>query len=116
MEGIYRGANVFCLPSRWEGFPNALAEALAHGVPTIGFSDCAGVNLLIQPGQNGLLAAGNNNPDSLADALRQLMESSALRSSLGSNAPHSVEQYETEKIFDKWENVFLQVAKGQSPR
>ncbi len=62
--------DVFCLPSRWEGFPNVVAEALAHGLPIIGFSECAGVSSLVKPGINGELASGNSDPITLGNTLR----------------------------------------------
>ena len=49
-------ANMFVIPSDTEGCPMALGEALAHGLPAIGFADCAGVNKMILHEHNGLLA------------------------------------------------------------
>ena len=48
-------ANMFVIPSDTEGCPMALGEALAHGLPAIGFADCEGVNKMIQHEHNGLL-------------------------------------------------------------
>src|SRR5262249_23212441 len=73
IEEEYSAAHLFCLSSRWEGFPNALAEALAHGLPAVGFAGCDGVPDLIEPGQNGALATGNGDVVALADALAPLM-------------------------------------------
>lgn len=104
----YTASNVFCLASRWEGFPNALAEALAHGLPCVGYSDCAGVKNLILPGKNGLLAEGNGDPKSLAGALRMLMDSTEVRSSMGKNAVESVKCYDPGKVFSLWEQVLAE--------
>lgn len=98
------------MPSRWEGFPNALAEALAHGLPAVGFSECAGVNSLIQSGKNGLLASGNNDPMTLAKALQQLMASPDNRRDMGQEAIETVALYKPDAVFDQWERLFLEVS------
>ena len=106
----YRAADVFCLPSRWEGFPNALAEAMAHGLPTVAFRQCGGVDELIMPGHNGQLAEGNDNPDTLSRTMKTLMEDSVARGRLGKEAKRIVEKYEPGKVFDNWEWLFQKVA------
>jgi GalNAc-alpha-(1->4)-GalNAc-alpha-(1->3)-diNAcBac-PP-undecaprenol alpha-1,4-N-acetyl-D-galactosaminyltransferase len=68
---FYSSADFFCLPSRWEGFPNVVGEALAHGLPVIAFKACSGMADLIIDGKNGLLAEGNDNVASLANAIHK---------------------------------------------
>jgi glycosyltransferase involved in cell wall biosynthesis len=106
----YAAANLFCLPSRWEGFPNALAEALAHGLPSVGFEGCAGVPDLITPGVTGRLAPGNGSADALSDALASLMSNDALRQQMGRNAVLAMKRYRPELCFDRWEAVLREVA------
>jgi glycosyltransferase involved in cell wall biosynthesis len=106
----YASAQLFCLPSRWEGFPNALAEALAHGLPAVGFVGCAGVCDLIADGRNGLLASGNGDVDALTDALATLMKNPSLRASMGATAVESVRQYDPQSIFSRWEEVLFEIA------
>jgi glycosyltransferase involved in cell wall biosynthesis len=50
----YQRANLFVFPSRHEGMPNALLEAMAMGLPAVA-SDIAGNQELIQSGINGFL-------------------------------------------------------------
>lgn len=109
IESEYAAAHLFCLPARWEGFPNALAEAMAHGLPSVGFAGCAGVGDLIVPGESGALAAGNNDSDSLAAALAPLMADASLRARMGQVATQSMQAFEPRKIFDMWEET-LQIA------
>lgn len=105
VEQEYAAAHLFCLSSRWEGFPNALAEALAHGLPAVGFAGCDGVPDLIMPGKNGALATGNRDAAALADALAPLMADTAKRAALGRNAVASVAGYRPEEIYRLWEKV-----------
>lgn len=106
----YTSSHLFCLSSRWEGFPNALAEALSHGLPSIGFVGCAGMQDLIVPGKNGLLAEGNGDPLTLAKALEKLMASTEVRSAMGKRAVESVKAYDPDEVFSLWEHVLMKIA------
>ena len=105
----YRAADLFCLPSRWEGFPNTLAEAMAHGLPVVAYAGCAGTSQLIEPGQNGLLASGNGDPDALAVKLSKLMENDKARGRMGAFATELVGRFDSDKLYDRWERLFRRV-------
>ena len=110
----YASSHLFCLPSRWEGFPNALAEALAHGLPAVGFAECAGVRDLIYDGRSGLLAKGNGEPNNLALALQKAMSNDRLRQSMSSEAIESIKRFDPTKIFSSWEQLLSEVAIGEA--
>ncbi len=103
----YCSSNLFCMPSRWEGFPNAVAESLSHGLPVVGFKGCAGVSHLIDHGEYGHLAEGNGNPDTLSIELEKLMSDATLRTNMGKSGYEAMKQFRPEKVMDQWEQLFL---------
>ncbi len=112
IDQVYVGSHLFCLPSRWEGFPNALAEAMVHGLPVIGYAGCAGVSQLITHGHTGILVEGNGSVENLAGGLEELMKNNDLRHVYGTAAVDSMKRFEPLKIFDRWEGLFSEVSGG----
>jgi len=110
VEMEYQTAQLFALPSLYEGFPNCLAEALAHGLPVIGFADCPGTNRLIETGINGILVSDRDRISGLAAALDELMSSPEKRRAMGTAAVDSVVDYSLDGITDKWEELLRDVA------
>lgn len=98
----YIKADLFVIPSLWEGFPNALAEAMSCGLPAIGFAQAEGVNKLITDGYTGWLANGLDNPNELAKALSSAMDDPSERIKRGKQARKQMEKYQPDKVFDQW--------------
>lgn len=106
---IFAQAHLFCIPSRQEGLPIAVLEAMSRGTPAVGFAQCSGVNHVVRHGINGLLAP-QMTAQSLADTLASVMESVELRRTLAEGALETARQYAPEPIFDRWEALLLTAA------
>jgi len=101
---ILQISSIAAQPSRFEGFPNALLEAMASGLPTVA-SYTAG-SMLIDDGVNGLLIPPED-VDALANALRKLMGDPELRSQLGKAALQVKETYSQDKVMMLWDDVLF---------
>ncbi len=82
-------ANLFVFPSRHEGMPNAVLEAMACGLPVIA-TRIAGNEELVVDGENGLLIPPED-PVALRSALLELMENPAMRQQMGAASRKRVE-------------------------
>ena len=106
----YASANLFVLPSASEGCPLALREAMAHGLPVIGYGNCGGVRDIINSGENGLLVGDYVvRSDGLAECMDYLIERPELREVLSANGIKSTEQYLPATIFSAWEAFIVGV-------
>lgn len=100
-------ADIFAFPSAFEGMPLALTEAMAAGLPAIGYKSCPSVNELIVDGVNGFLC--EDGIDDFAEKLKILMQDAVLRKKMGQNARESMKQFAPEKIWDEWEDLINKV-------
>jgi glycosyltransferase involved in cell wall biosynthesis len=83
LASLYATSDLFVLPSRFEGYGMAYAEALAHGLPVIGTT--AGAVPQTVPGDAGVLLPPDD-VDALAATLQQLVESPDERERLAAGA------------------------------
>jgi glycosyltransferase involved in cell wall biosynthesis len=96
----YHRANLFLFPSRHEGMPNAVLEAMASGLPVIA-TRIAGNEELVLDGETGVLVAPED-VNALRDGLRRLLTDAQMRERMGRASRLRVEREYS------WESVALQ--------
>lgn len=110
VEAELGAAHIHAIASLSEGCPTVVLEAMAVGLPSVGFEDCPGTNELIQHEQNGLLATADDRVVGLAQALGRLMGDPGLRRDLGARAREDAQEFEPRRVYDLWESLLTEAA------
>jgi len=103
-------ANIFILSSQFEGFPNALLEAMYCGLPSVVTKCNQQVQDMILEGKCGLLASVDH-VDELADAMTQLLSNGPMRERMGQNSKEFSRHYDYPKIVQQYEETFMSFVK-----
>lgn len=105
MGDWYGRADLFVMTSRFEGFPNALLEAMAHGTPPVAFDCMTGPSELIQNGRNGILVP-LNDMSGLIEGLAKLMKDDRYRGEIGKRALPARDHFSVQRIGALWFQAF----------
>ncbi|MBU0495960.1 MAG: glycosyltransferase family 4 protein [Chloroflexi bacterium] len=108
---IYTQADLFVLPSLNEGMPNAVLEAMAAGLPII-TTYTGGTSELIRG--NGIIVP-TRAPGAIAQALTELLDDAALRTSMGLRSRQIAESLGWEFVADRYQALYQRIlASGEA--
>jgi glycosyltransferase involved in cell wall biosynthesis len=105
-----QSADLFVLPSHYEGMPNVLLEAMACGLPVVA-TRVSGVVDIVRDGRNGLLVEPGR-PDGLAEAILRLLDDPAEAARLGKAAHETIEkEYSIEAVAGAYAALYQSLLK-----
>ncbi|WP_267926512.1 glycosyltransferase family 4 protein [Desulfolithobacter dissulfuricans] len=106
-------ASIVCLPSYREGLPKVLLEAMACGRPCVA-TDVPGCREAVKDGENGFLVPVRD-PESLAEALKQLIDDAALRQKMGRRGREMAEKsFSQERVAAQVTTIYRQLLGRQA--
>jgi glycosyltransferase involved in cell wall biosynthesis len=107
VQEFYKNAEIFCLSSRFEGFPMVLLETLSFGLPVVSY-DCDTGPEEVLSGTGSLLVEPNNT-DSLASSLIKLINDEKLREDISTKSRIKASDYQVDTIIKYWDELLVKL-------
>jgi glycosyltransferase involved in cell wall biosynthesis len=110
VRAVLSAADLFVMPSRWEGFGLAAAEAMAAGLPVIA-TPVAGLREVVADGESGLLVDAED-AEALARSIEVLAYDPGRRGAMGRcGAQRAAEMFGIERNVAAHQRLYLEVAR-----
>ncbi|AGB33684.1 hexosyltransferase [Natrinema pellirubrum DSM 15624] len=100
---LYSSADVFILPSKYEGFGLVLLEAIACGTPVIG-ADAGGIPTAVDDGVDGCVV--ERNEGSLAGAIKEMIQDDQMREEMEKASIQDRKSRSWDRAIQQTENVY----------
>lgn len=108
VAGFLEAADIFLIPSLWEGFGLAAVEAMNAGLPVVA-SDVVGMKEIFDTPEPCGLLVSPERPDEIARAIRMLFDRER-RSQIGRNAFGRSLAYSKEKMVKTYQRAYEQLS------
>jgi len=105
---VMRQSRFFVMSSLSEGFPYALLEAMACGLPAIAMDCPSGPREIIRDGVDGIIVP-DGDVDALATAMQRLMTDEPERQRLAAHALEVREEFNADKIIQLWQELCTEI-------
>lgn len=102
---VMQKSSIFVLPSRVEGLPMGLMEAMNQNCCCVAFNVETGPSEIIKDGKTGILV-DNQNVERLSESLKMVMLDDCYRMNLASKSRDSIEQFSIERVTKRWMVLF----------
>lgn len=107
-------AKLFVLPSRWEGFPSVVAEALACGAPALVTACDFGPAEVVEDGKSGWVVPVDN-VEAFGAAMDHLLTNDALRGEFSRNGRIRAEEFDIDPMVAAYTSLFIEQALTRAP-
>jgi glycosyltransferase involved in cell wall biosynthesis len=105
---IMKACAIFALPSRWEGMPNVVLEAMAAGLPVVA-ADVEGVREVMRDRVTGIIVQGGSAAD-FRTGLQIMLDDSMLRTAIGMESQaHVSKEFTTRLTLSKYQALYQEV-------
>jgi glycosyltransferase involved in cell wall biosynthesis len=110
-EPFYGGSDLYVLPSRTEGAPLVLVEAMTAGLPIVA-TRCAGVEDVVDADIGELVR--NGDAEAMAASIRRLLRDSETRTRLGQAARERAREYEATNVAARYDRLLAAVVDSRA--
>ncbi len=104
--------DIFVMPSRYEGMPYVLMEAVSNGIPVVA-TRVGGASLSIDHGSNGFLVP-LDDPTALAEALQHLVDQPSLRAEFSAAGLKKSAEFAVNKMIERTHQLYCRLVTAPS--
>tara|TARA_R110002049_G_scaffold197763_1_gene367828 strand:- start:3846 stop:4925 length:1080 start_codon:yes stop_codon:yes gene_type:complete len=108
VDKIMQHSEIYLLPSRFEGLPMVLIEAMSQNMACVSYDCISGPSEIITHNKNGILVK-DQDKKAMAEELTRIMKDEDLRMQLRGNINGSLNKFSINEVANKWEELFNKI-------